>query len=114
MHGQGEDGNVGARVLDLLGGASAAEAGDGNIHVVYVYGTEEEYQVAKVMNAAVVHKAIALAGTATGEHGVGLGKIEFMQTEHGLALDVMRQLKDTLDPNWILNPGKIFPEGKSR
>ncbi len=85
-------------------------AGDGNIHVVYVYGTPEEYQVAKAMNAAIVYKAIELAGTATGEHGVGLGKIDFMRTEHGLALDVMRQLKNTLDPNGILNPGKIFPE----
>ena len=84
-------------------------AGDGNIHVIYVYGSQAEYTLAHEMNAAVVYKAIALGGTATGEHGIGLGKIQFMETEHGQALAVMRQVKATLDPNWILNPGKIFP-----
>ena len=54
-------------------------------------------------------KAIELGGTATGEHGVGIGKTRYMQREHGAALDVMRNIKQTLDPNAILNPGKIFP-----
>jgi D-lactate dehydrogenase (cytochrome) len=40
---------------------------------------------------------------------VGIGKSRFMKMEHGIALDVMRELKETFDPNWILNPGKIFP-----
>jgi D-lactate dehydrogenase (cytochrome) len=61
------------------------------------------------MNTEVVHKAISLNGTATGEHGVGIGKSRFMKMEHGIALDVMHEVKQTLDPNFILNPGKIFP-----
>jgi D-lactate dehydrogenase (cytochrome) len=83
-------------------------AGDGNIHVCYPF-TNETYPIVSEMNAEVVYKAISLEGTATGEHGVGFGKNRFMQAEHGLALNVMRELKQILDPNWILNPGKIFP-----
>jgi len=55
-----------------------------------------------------VHYALELGGTATGEHGVGVGKQKFMAAEHGESLAVMHQLKQTLDPNGILNPGKIF------
>lgn len=69
-------------------------AGDGNIHVCYPF-TDETYPIVSEINAEVVHKAIALEGTATGEHGVGFGKTRFMQAEHGLALDVMRELKQT-------------------
>ena len=56
-----------------------------------------------------VLRALELGGTASGEHGVGLGKIRYMQHEPDPALDVMRSIKQTLDPNGILNPGKIFP-----
>ena len=50
-------------------------------------------------------------GTATGEHGVGLGKREFLEREHGAdAVRAMRSIKDALDPNGTLNPGKIFPD----
>ena len=55
-----------------------------------------------------VRVALSLGGTATGEHGVGLGKIQFMSEEHGASLELMRTLKRTLDPNGILNPGKMF------
>lgn len=85
-------------------------AGDGNIHVVFPFGDDVEYQIATELNARVVEKAIDLGGTATGEHGVGLGKIGFMAAEHGDAFDLMRQIKDLLDPNGILNPGKIFAD----
>jgi len=88
---------------------SFGHAGDGNIHVLYAYGNDDEYKAAREMNAMVVLKAISLGGTATGEHGIGLGKKQFMQSEHGQALDVMQSIKQTLDPHWILNPGKIFP-----
>lgn len=87
-------------------------AGDGNIHVEFPYSGEDsaEYRQALECNRLIVLKALELGGTATGEHGVGIGKAAFMETEHGLALDVMRSIKQTLDPHNILNPGKIFPE----
>jgi len=53
-------------------------------------------------------RAIAMDGTCTGEHGVGQGKIAFLDAEHGAALAVMRTLKRALDPDNIMNPGKIF------
>ena len=83
-------------------------AGDGNIHICTPF-TGDTYRSVYDMNTEVVEKAISLNGTATGEHGVGIGKSRFMKMEHGIALDIMRELKQTLDPNWILNPGKIFP-----
>jgi D-lactate dehydrogenase (cytochrome) len=59
----------------------------------------------------IVQKALSLGGTCTGEHGVGIGKAKYLPAEHGEALDVMRDIKSLLDPNGILNPGKIFREG---
>ena len=61
------------------------------------------------VSGRMVSKAISLGGTATGEHGVGIGKREFMLQEHGKRLDWMKKVKDLFDPNGILNPGKIFP-----
>ncbi len=86
-------------------------AGDGNIHCEFPYKDAEELKVVEKINDLIVEKAIELGGTATGEHGVGTGKAHHMPREHGEALAVMRALKDTLDPNGILNPGKIFPAG---
>lgn len=85
-------------------------AGDGNIHVEFPYANDNEFQRAVAMNKQIVLKALELGGTATGEHGVGIGKAAYMEREHGDALDIMRTIKATLDPNRILNPGKIFPE----
>src|SRR5690606_956722 len=85
-------------------------AGDGNVHVEFPYGNEAEYVNAMRLNDLIVLKALDLGGTATGEHGVGMGKARYMEREHGQALDVMRSIKATLDPNGILNPGKIFPK----
>jgi D-lactate dehydrogenase (cytochrome) len=56
-----------------------------------------------------VSKALDLGGTATGEHGVGLGKKKYMTAEHGKSLEWMKHIKTLFDPNGILNPGKIFP-----
>jgi D-lactate dehydrogenase (cytochrome) len=85
-------------------------AGDGNIHVEIPFDDDTKYQTALRMNSAIVQKALELGGTATGEHGVGIGKARYMVKEHGAALDVMRDIKKLLDPNGILNPGKIFPD----
>lgn len=84
-------------------------AGDGNIHVEFPYTEGEVHDKAMAANHDIILKALSLGGTATGEHGVGLGKAKYMPIEHGEGLDVMRALKATLDPNNILNPGKIFP-----
>jgi D-lactate dehydrogenase (cytochrome) len=84
-------------------------AGDGNIHVIFPCADEAEYAVGQAVNADIVHKALELGGTATGEHGVGLGKARFMPLEHGASLDIMKNIKQAFDPNGILNPGKIFP-----
>lgn len=85
-------------------------AGDGNIHVTPAYDPDDPASVerAQALNAELVRYALELGGTATGEHGVGVGKRKFMAAEHGESLAVMRQIKQLLDPNGILNPGKIF------
>lgn len=83
-------------------------AGDGNIHVELPYGDPATFEKVKSVNSDIIQHAIALGGTATGEHGVGIGKRAYMRDEHGDSLDVMLQIKQTLDPNGILNPGKIL------
>jgi D-lactate dehydrogenase (cytochrome) len=85
--------------------------GDGNFHVQFVLDPErpEEFAVAKAVNARMIERAIAFEGTSTGEHGIGVGKIGYMDAEHGEAVNVMWQLKRALDPRNILNPGKILP-----
>lgn len=87
-------------------------AGDGNIHLVV--GTAKKnakgWQAIDALNQRVVDKALALGGTATGEHGVGLGKRKFMPAEHGPSLEWMKKIKQLFDPHGILNPGKMFPE----
>jgi D-lactate dehydrogenase (cytochrome) len=85
-------------------------AGDGNIHVEFPYSGPEEYEHRQAINARIVRKALELGGTATGEHGIGIGKRVFMSEEHGDAVDVMRAIKDVLDPSGILNPGKVLPD----
>ncbi|MDF2096429.1 FAD-binding oxidoreductase [Aquibaculum arenosum] len=85
--------------------------GDGNFHLVYLLaeGDEEEYRRASAHNDRMVMRAIAMGGTCTGEHGVGYGKIPFLQAEHGEAVALMRQIKQALDPDGIMNPGKVLP-----
>lgn len=86
--------------------------GDGNFHVLMLLDPDnpDEWAESERLNQRLVARAIAMQGTCTGEHGVGLHKQAFMQAEHGQdALDVMAALKAALDPHNVLNPGKILP-----
>jgi len=67
----------------------------------------EEVAEACRLNDRMVARALAMEGTCTGEHGVGYGKMDFLIAEHGEAIGVMRAIKKALDPDGILNPGKI-------
>ncbi len=85
--------------------------GDGNFHFGYLLdpNAPEERVTAEKLNHALVSRALALEGTCTGEHGVGLHKMEFLVNEAGVgAIDMMRTIKRALDPKNIMNPGKIF------
>lgn len=85
--------------------------GDGNFHVLLLIDPESkaERELAESINHRIVRRAIAMDGTCTGEHGVGLHKMDFMIEEHGDdAIDVMRSIKHALDPSNLMNPGKIF------
>jgi D-lactate dehydrogenase (cytochrome) len=83
--------------------------GDGNFHVLVLIDPEDPATLAeaKAINDRVVARALAMDGTCTGEHGVGTGKIAYLEEEHGEALDLMRRIKVALDPENIMNPGKI-------
>ena len=85
--------------------------GDGNFHFGYLIDPNkpEERGIAEALNYKLVNRALRLEGTCTGEHGVGLHKMEFLLTEAGDgAVQMMRTIKRALDPKNIMNPGKIF------
>jgi D-lactate dehydrogenase (cytochrome) len=84
--------------------------GDGNFHVTVVFdpGDLAEMKIVEAFVERLALRAIAMGGTCTGEHGIGYGKIPFLQAEHGEGVAVMRQLKQALDPENRMNPGKIF------
>jgi D-lactate dehydrogenase (cytochrome) len=83
--------------------------GDGNFHVMPLIDMKDPNEIRSVelFNERLVARALAMGGTCTGEHGVGSGKIKFMRKEHGAGVDVMKAIKRALDPDNILNPGKI-------
>ncbi|WP_254821604.1 FAD-binding oxidoreductase [Haloglomus halophilum] len=88
-------------------------AGDGNVHYSVMVDPEDDAMVetGEEIYDAVVRKAIEMGGTCTGEHGIGGGKREYLELEHGEgAVEAMRRIKGALDPKDTLNPGKIFPE----
>jgi D-lactate dehydrogenase (cytochrome) len=84
--------------------------GDGNFHVIFVVDPDkpQEAAEAEALNRRLVERALAMDGTCTGEHGIGLGKIDWLEAELGDAVDLMRSIKLALDPDDLLNPGKIF------
>ncbi|MFO7707278.1 MAG: FAD-binding oxidoreductase [Desulfobacterales bacterium] len=89
-----------------------SHAGNGNVHLNIAGRKDDpgEWALVQQVSERLVLKAISLGGTATGEHGVGLGKRKYMTTQHGASLAWMRRVKELFDPHGILNPGKIFPE----
>lgn len=84
--------------------------GDGNFHLVYLIdpAKPEELREAQRLNDRLIERALAMDGTCTGEHGVGIGKLKYMRAEHGEAVDAMRAIKRALDPDDIMNPGKLI------
>ena len=87
-------------------------AGDGNFHLILMIDPEQPDEIARVSAYAerLVERALRMGGTCSGEHGVGLGKMKYLKAEHGEALDVMRTLKRALDPDDLMNPGKMLPD----
>lgn len=83
--------------------------GDGNFHLILLVDRDDPKDIAEAerLNDRLVQRALAMEGSSTGEHGIGLGKMKFMEAEHGEGVAVMRALKCALDPQNILNPGKI-------
>ena len=95
--------------INGLFGPIVGHVGDGNFHVVLYCDRADADELARVKGfyERLIHRAIAMEGTCTGEHGVGSGKIRFLEAEHGSGVQVMRQIKAALDPKNIMNPGKI-------
>ncbi len=94
--------------------ATYGHAGDGNLHANVLFDAEAERPAVEKAVAEIVRAAVDLGGTITGEHGVGLGKRDFLEYEQGRELvEFQRRLKAFFDPLGILNPGKIFPERRS-
>jgi D-lactate dehydrogenase (cytochrome) len=72
---------------------------------------DDEAEFAKIsrLSERLVERALKFGGTCSGEHGVGFGKLKYLEAEHGAALDVMRAIKRAIDPNNLMNPGKLIP-----
>jgi D-lactate dehydrogenase (cytochrome) len=89
--------------------ALVGHAGDGNFHLSYIIdpARSEEIDEARRLNDRLVMRALALDGTSTGEHGIGYGKMKFLEAEHGDSVALMRTIKRALDPDNRMNPGKV-------
>ena len=83
--------------------------GDGNFHIDFVLdpADQAELAAATAVNERLIARALAMGGTCTGEHGVGYGKKKYLAAEHGEGVSVMRAIKQALDPDNLMNPGKI-------
>ena len=86
--------------------------GDGNFHLLFLIDPENEEEELKryqPLNDRLVERALRMGGTCTGEHGIGSGKLKYMEAEHGDSLELMRQIKQAFDPHNLMNPGKVIP-----
>ncbi|WP_370275246.1 FAD-binding oxidoreductase [Salipiger bermudensis] len=94
-------------------GPILGHVGDGNFHAILLIDPEkpEELEEAKRLSHRMAERALTLGGTCTGEHGIGLGKMAYMEAEHGDGWQVMGQIKQALDPKGIMNPGMLVPQG---
>jgi len=95
-----------------LVGPLVGHVGDGNFHLIMPVNPDapDELAAAEHLTDRLVARALAMGGTCTGEHGVGIGKRRFLEAEHGRdAIDVMRAIKQALDPHNLMNPGKVLP-----
>ena len=91
-------------------GAILGHVGDGNYHAVFPVDVEDEEEMGRAerVSGRIVRYALQRAGTCTGEHGIGSGKIGYLEDEHGDSLPFMRGIKRLADPKGIMNPGKVF------
>jgi D-lactate dehydrogenase (cytochrome) len=108
---------IGATCEDIAASGLTApivgHVGDGNFHTLILVDPADEAEIerAEALNRRIVERALAMDGTCTGEHGIGFGKQDFLVQEHGSgAVDAMRALKRALDPDNLLNPGKVVPD----
>jgi D-lactate dehydrogenase (cytochrome) len=87
-------------------------AGDGNFHLIIMLdpSDQKEFETVTRISERLVERALKFGGTCSGEHGVGVGKLKYLSAEHGEALDVMRSIKRAIDPDNLMNPGKLIPE----
>jgi D-lactate dehydrogenase (cytochrome) len=103
------------RALDESGlrGGIVGHVGDGNFHVAFLLDPSDSASIAQAeaLNGRVVEDALARGGTCTGEHGIGFGKLGYLVQEHPDLIPLFRGIKQLLDPNGILNPGKVVPPG---
>jgi D-lactate dehydrogenase (cytochrome) len=101
------------RALDESGlrGGIVGHVGDGNFHVAFLLDPDDAGSIAQAdaLNAAVVTDALARGGTCTGEHGIGYGKLAYLEQQHGDLVPLFRGIKQLFDPRGILNPGKVVP-----
>ena len=91
--------------------ALVGHVGDGNFHMIFPVDPDDPAEIAEAerLTDRLVERTLAMGGTCSGEHGVGIGKMKFLRQEHGEGLDVMRAIKQALDPQNIMNPGKLIP-----
>jgi D-lactate dehydrogenase (cytochrome) len=92
--------------------ALVGHVGDGNFHMIFPVMADDPAELAEAerLTERLVDRALSMGGTCSGEHGVGIGKMRFLAREHGEGLDVMRSIKRTLDPQGLMNPGKLLAD----